>query len=271
MDMIKKGGRGESAGTTGRSRRSGAGWVAMALLVLGAGAAAQTASQPTAEAILDGYAAKAGGREVFLGIGNRRTTAVLKMAMMPAPGEVTSVTTKAGPYRVVVETPGFGRIEYGFDGRTVWEINPVSGPRIWEGPAGQRFKVLYGLDLLIRWRDVFKKVERAGLEPVGGKPAYKIRALTLEDFPVSYYFDQASGLLIKIEYALELATGPSLSTVLLSDYRPAGGILFPFTQVRREAGREMTLTFKSVEFNIEIPGEDFALPEPIQKLLKAGQ
>jgi len=138
-------------------------------------------------------------------------------------------------------------------------------------PAGQRFKILYGLDLPIRWREVFKKVEYGGLEPVGGKLAFKIQALTLEDFPVAYYFDQDSGLLVKIEYSLELATGPSLFTVLLSDYRSAGGILFPFTQVRREAGREMSLTFKSVEFNVEIAPDAFALPEAIQKLQKAGQ
>lgn len=254
------------------SRKKGrAGWVAVALLVLGANAAAQTNPLPTAESILDAYAAKCGGREALARISNRRTTATLKMAVMPVPGEVTSTVTKAGPYRVVVETPGLGRIEYGSDGRTIWEINPMSGPRIWEGQAGQRFKILYGLDLPIRWREVFKKVEGAELATVGGKPAFKVQALTLEDYPVAYYFDQASGLLVKTEYSVELATGPSLSTVLLSDYRPVDGILFPFTQVRREVGQEMSLTFKSVEFNLELPQETFALPDAILKLQKAGK
>ena len=70
---------------------------------------------------------------------------------------------------------------------------------------------------------------------------------------------------------METLTGPGRQEILLSDYRAANGALFPHLQVRREAGREMTLVFKSVEYNIDIPEGTLALPEAIRKLGPIGK
>jgi hypothetical protein len=252
-------------------KRGRAAWAAFSLLVLAAfvAAAGQTVPLPKAEAILDAFVERSGGQAVFDKIANRRTTSAMKLSVLPAPAQVTTILTKAGPFRVVVDSQAVGRIEYGSDGRTVWEINPISGPKIWEGMERKRFQFLYGLDLPMRWREVFKKVECTGLETISEKPAYKVLAVSLEDYQVTYYFDQASGLLAKIEYPMESTIGQSLQEIILSDYRTVYGTLFPFLQIRRELGREMTLTFKSVEYNVDIPEGTLALPEAIRKIIKS--
>lgn len=255
----------------GKKRHVGLG--AFLLLILGTAiaAAGQSAPLPKAESLLDAFVEKSGGRAVFDKISNRRTTSTMKLSVLSAPADVTTILTKAGPYRVVVKSQAIGNIEFGSDGRIVWEINPMAGPQIKEGLEKKRFQCLYGLDLPMRWREVFKKVECTGFETVEGKPAFKVQVVSLDDYPVTYYFDQASGLLVKIEYPIETAIGPGLQEIVLRDYRSVDGTLFPYLQIRRELGREMTLTFRSVEHNVEIPEGALALPEAILKISKAGK
>ena len=255
----------------GKRRRAGLG--AFLLFILGAvlAAAGQTLPLPKAESILDAFVEKSGGRAVFDKIANRRTTSTMTLSVLPAPAEVTTIVTKAGPYRCVVNSQAFGKIEFGSDGRSVWEINPMTGPQIKEGLEKKRFQFLYSLDLPMRWREVFKKVECAGLETVEERPAFKVTAVSLDDYLVTYYFDQASGLLVKIEYPMETTIGQSLQEIILRDYRSVGGTLFPYLQIRQELGREMTLTFKSVEYNVQVPEGTFALPEAIRKISKTGK
>lgn len=248
--------------------------ILLACLALGAAGAVAGQSEaplPKAESLLDAFVEKAGGPAVYEKIANRRTKADLKMSIMPFPGEVTSTVTKAGPFRVVVETKAVGRIEYGSDGRVVWEINPVTGPRILAGSEAQRYRLLYSLDPLMRWREVYKKVECTGSATVADRLAFKVLAVSRDDYPVTYYFDQASGLLAKIEYPMETLAGPGLQQVFLSDYRTVEGALFPYLQVRKEAGREMTLTFSSVEFNVDVPADLLTLPEAIRTLARGGK
>jgi len=260
-----------------RPRKIGPGAVAALLLFLtgamlaaGGQAGEEKPKLPQAAAILDAYVEKAGGRTAFDAISNRRTVSKMTLAGFNAPAEVATIVTRAGAFRCVVDSPAFGKIEYGSDGKTVWEINPISGPQIKEGSENRRFRALYSLDLPMRWREAFKSVECTGLDAVDGKPAYKLMAVTPEDYAVTYYFDAATGLPAKIEYPVETATGRSKQEIFLSDHRSAAGLMFPFSQMRREAGREMTLAFTKVEYNVEIPEGTFALPEAIAKIRKAG-
>jgi hypothetical protein len=229
-------------------------------------AAGQTPPLPTAETLLDTFVEKAGGRAVFDRIANRRTTATATMSVLPGPAEVTTYLTKAGPFHVLVESGAIGRVEYGSDGRVVWEINPISGQQIKAGLERSRFMSLYSLDAASRWREVFKSVACTDLVIVEGSPAHKVAIVWLDGYSTTYYFDRASGLLVKIEYPMETTLGPGVQEVFLRDYRAAGGVLFPHVQVRREMGREMTLTFKSVEYNVEIPANRLALPDAIRKI-----
>jgi hypothetical protein len=274
--MITRKCRIDREGTVPAARGRIAAGASILLVFLALGAVRAGASQtapplPRAESLLDAFVEKAGGAAVFEKIVSRRTKAELKMALLPDPGDVTSTVTKAGPYRVVVDTKAIGRIEYGSDGPVVWEINPVSGARILEEGEARRFRLLNGLDIPTRWREIFKKVDCLGIVAVADQPAFQVLALSRDDYAVTYYFDLASGLLVKIEYPMQTLTGPGKQEIFLSDYRAAGGVLFPYTQVRREAGREMTLTFKSVEYNVEVPEGMLALPEAIRKLSREGK
>lgn len=234
-------------------------------------AAGQTSSLPKAESILDAFVEMSGGREAVDRITNRRTTATMTMSILPGPSKVTTYVTASGAFRCTVDSPAVGRIEYGSDGTTVWEIVPAIGPRIKEGMERMRFQSLYGLDLPARWRTSFKSVECAGLETVGDRPAYKVVAVKPDGYTITYFFDRETGLPVKIFYPMETALGLSAQEILLDDYEAAAGTIFPCRQVRKESGREMTLTFTGVEYNVDVPEGTFALPEAVLKLKSSGK
>jgi hypothetical protein len=227
-------------------------------------------SQPEAKALFEDFIKKTGGQAAYDKIQSRLTQSVMRMTLPVMTAGVTSQLARSGAFHVVVDSP-MGKIEYGSDGRTVWETSPMSGPRIREGRERLRFLSLYGLDLPAHWRQAFKKISCTGMDVLDGKSAYRVEAVTGADFPITYYFDRASGLLVKIEFPVETMAGQGTQEILLGDYRRVDGILFPYSQVRKEAGREMTLTYQRVSHNATIPANEFALPEAIQKLIGPGQ
>lgn len=225
---------------------------------------------PEAGTLFDRFVETTGGTAAYDRLQNRLTRSSMRMSFPAMTGSVTSQLTRSGPYHVVVDS-SMGRIEYGSDGQTVWEINPLSGPRAREGKERLRFLSLYGMDLPARWRQVFRQTTCSGRETIAGKPAFRVVALTRDDFQLTYYFDSVSGLLVKIELPEETAAGPAVQEILLGDYRPVDGIRFPYSQVRRETGREMTITYESVAHNVDIPADRFALPETIRRISASGK
>jgi hypothetical protein len=240
------------------------------LMVLPLTAARPHDALPEAKALFKDFIKKTGGQAAYDKIQNRLTQSLMRMTVPAMTAEVRSQLTRTGPYHVVVDLP-MGKIEYGSDGRTVWETSPMSGPRIKEGRERLRFLCLYGLDLPAHWRQAFKKISCTGMDVLDGKSAYRVEAVSGADFPVTYYFDRASGLLAKIEFPVETMAGQGTQEILLGDYRRVDGILFPYSQIRKEAGREMALTYQRVSHNVAIPASEFALPEAIQKLIDPGQ
>lgn len=233
--------------------------------------AGQTPTASKAEAILDAYVEKCGGRAAFEKIVTRRTTSTASISLLPAPMDATSVTVRNGRFHTLITSASIGTIEYGSDGRIVWEINPLTGPHVKKGADEHRFRLLYDLNSLARWRETFKKVEYLGEATVDGKPSLKLAATTQDDYVVTFNFDEASALLLMMEFPVDTATGGRLEEVRFGDYRRVDAVLFPFRQVRKGVGPELTLIFKTVEHNADIPDSEFSLPEVIARIAGGGR
>jgi hypothetical protein len=228
-------------------------------------------SLPKAEDLLVKFIEKSGGQQAYDKIQNRLTRSKMIMSLPAISGEVTAYVTKSGLYYISIDSTGIGKIEYGSDGQTVWDINPMVGPKVREGQEKSRFRCLYSLDLPAQWRTAFKKVECTSLDTIEGKPVYKVVAVNQEDYTINYYFDQLSGLIKKIELPVTTLAGQGFQEIFLSNYKIADGILFPHTQRRLEQGREMILNFFSIRHNADIPEKIFFLPENIIKMSKIGK
>jgi hypothetical protein len=53
----------------------------------------------------------------------------------------------------------------------------------------------------------------------------------------------------------------------VSDYRSVDGVLMPFQVSQKVLGQEFTITHQSIQNNVEIPKDRFALPADVKALV----
>lgn len=226
----------------------------------------QDISLPEAEDLFMNFVEKTGGQQAYDTIRNRLTKSKMVMSSMGITGEVTSYLAKPDLYHIIVDSTMIGKLEYGSDGKVVWDINPILGPKVREGNDRLRFRCLYTLDLPAQWRTAFKKIVCTGVDTIEGRPAYKVTAVNQEDYSMIYYFDIDSGLIVKMILPLETLAGPSEMEIYYGDYKISDGILYPHLQKSFEQERDISRTVLSVKHNVDIPENTFALPDAVKKI-----
>jgi hypothetical protein len=231
---------------------------------------AQTKHQqlPKAEDLFGTFVEKTGGQEAYDRICNRLTKSKMEMSSLGISGKTTAYATNSGQYYISVDSTQVGKLEFGSDGKTVWDINPVMGSKVRTEMDRLRYRCLYSLNLPAKWRTAFRKIECTGIDTIQGQPAYKVIAVNNEDYQMSIYFDLNSGLIVKTELPLKTLAGPGNMEIFYSEYEVMDGISYPRVQRSIEQGREMTRTLYSVEHNIVVPEGTFVLPDIIKKIVE---
>jgi hypothetical protein len=193
---------------------------------------------------------------------------------IPAAGVKLSVTVyQARPDKSysLVDSAATGKIETGSDGQVAWQISATSGPQVFEGKekAGQLHLNIF--DRLAYWRKIFKQVETIGMEDVAGKSCYKVLATPPDLAPQTLFFDRESGLLVKLSMTVESQMGAIPVESFPSEYQRIDGILMPRKNVIKTVGPERVATVDSIEHNVNLPPDRFALPAEIKALIKKNQ
>lgn len=230
---------------------------------------------PKAVALFEEYVEETGGAAAYEAV---RTRVIKGEFTMPQRGiNGTMMAMYERPDRFYSEVnASAGRQRRGSNGKTVWMIEPVHGPRILSGL--ERALVLRDatLDRFGRWRELAESVRYVGEEEVDGQPCGKVvltyqpAELKADDAPVTVYFDRSTGL-IK-QYDTKVTSPGMLANVTIAwdQYRKVDGILLPHKMMLKADGvlRSVT-TLNSVENNVPLP--PFELPREIQKLIVQGK
>jgi hypothetical protein len=119
----------------------------------------------------------------------------------------------------------------GYDGKTVWGINPFNGdstPRVLD--SGTAKNVIAGGDMdgpLLDSRARRIQVRLLGLDTAQGKPAWALRVVRPDSTVDTYYIDTASYALTRWQ-GKRVADGvPVTYETYFHDYRRYSGLLFP--------------------------------------------
>ena len=75
-------------------------------------------------------------------------------------------------------------------------------------------------------------------------------------------------LLVQVEAVVHHSMGDIPVTSKLSDYKEVDGIKIPFTNSSSMMGQEQAIALQSVEHNVEIPADRFAVPAEVEELLE---
>ena len=154
----------------------------------------------------------------------------------------------------------------GYDGVTGWQANPfVAGAAAQPLSPGDTRNIAKEADIdgpLVNAARKGNRIELAGREPVSGHDAYHLK-VTLKDGTVdNYYLDATSFLETKWTGARAQNGTEVVYESYFSDFRPAGGLTFPFRIESDTQGREgkQELRFDTVELDAPLDDALFTMP-----------
>jgi hypothetical protein len=80
--------------------------------------------------------------------------------------------------------------------------------------------------------------------------------------PVNFYFDQQSGLLVRLVRYIDTALGLYPTQIDYADYRDSGGVKIPYRWTIARPSGQFTIQVEQVQQNVPIAKEKFAQPAP---------
>jgi hypothetical protein len=223
------------------------------------------ADLPSGESLIARSVEKSGGAANFAKIRNSVMTGKVDFTGHNLVGTV-AIYTEGDRNYTVIELPGLGKIEEGFDGKVAWEMNAIAGPRIKEGDEKSAAARAARMNSLANWNEYYKSARTIGEEVIDGHPAWKVEMQPLEGAPETGFFDKESGLLVRSREVVSTALGDISAETILGDYRPVGGVLAPFSLTEKAVNQTIEMRFENIAWNTAIPPGRFDLPPAIQAL-----
>jgi zinc protease len=232
--------------------------------------AAPAADLPAARDLLEKAIEATGGRAAIEKIKSRVSTGTMEV---PAQGIKASILmSQAAPDLVAMELdlPGMGKVRQGHDGKTAWELNPMTGARVLDAEERESFVRGAMLNSELMYDKLYKEMTTVGTEDVAGKPTFKVRLVPTSGDPMHMFLSKETGLPVQMSSTMKSPMGEIQTLTLIEDYREVDGVKIPFkTRVQIVGmGIEQVVSFEKIEQNTEIPADRFAVPEEIKKAME---
>ncbi len=217
---------------------------------------------PALDDILAKLVENSGGEAAILKINSRHTKGTFDIPAMGANGTFDSYAKAPDKSLTVIDVPGFGVIQMGYDGTVAWEDNPMVGMRELAGSELAARKRDADFRRELHMKELYPQMTVKAKEKVGERPAYLVEAVPAEGKPEKLYFDAETGLLVRADAERENPQGVALVESYFEDYRDIDGVKLPFAVRQVTPMFELTLKFNEVRHNVEIDDAKFAKPEP---------
>jgi hypothetical protein len=149
-----------------------------------------------------------------------------------------------------------------YNGRVGWRS--VSGrPTQWMSPAeADASRLEADLLLPLRMKQIFSDLRLMPTNKIDGRDVNVLQGLREGKPPVNFYFDQQTGLLIRlVEYA-DTALGLNPTQIDYADYRDSNGVKIPYRRTVARPRGKFTIQIESVQQNVPIDERKFMPPAP---------
>lgn len=222
---------------------------------------------PTVDKILDGYIQATGGLAAYEKIQNRVTKANMEIGGAGITLSMTSYEARPNKSYILIESDAVGKIESGTDGDVVWENSAMSGPQVKEGKERASMLRLSTFERMVNWRNAFKSIECTGVETIEGTPCYKVVGISEEGDEEVFFYDKETNLMVKSVMTVESPMGTVKMDLYPGNMEKIDGILVPKEIKYVGMGMERFVRVTSIEHNVEMPKDRFALPAAIQAIV----
>lgn len=214
-------------------------------------------SGPTADQLLDKYVKAIGG-----------TGAVDKVTSRVMKGEI-KFGDRSFPIDIYEKDPD-KRASFthmpdadsitAFDGHAGWLGSPGHPTREMHGSDLDAAAMDADLHLATHLKQMFSEMRVTGTEKVDRQESYVVVGQPQGKPPIELYFDEQTGLLVRLVRFGETALGRLPTQIDYADYREAGGVKIPYRWTLARPSGRFTIQVSEVTQNVPVDDSKFAKP-----------
>lgn len=215
------------------------------------------AALPTADQLFQKYLEAVGGTAAVEKVTSRIMNGTITFGDKSFPIDIYS---KDPDQRIsFTHMPG-GDSVTAFNGHEGWLGFPGRPMREMHGPDIDGASIDADLHFATHLRGMFSKAEVRGIEKLGDQEAYLVLGARVGRPPLHLYFDEHSGLLVRLVRYAESPLGQLPTQIDYSDYRDAGAVKIPFRWTLARPSGRFTIQVNDVKVNVPVDEAKFAKP-----------
>lgn len=217
-----------------------------------------TGTLPDAPVLLEKYS-RALGDTAKASVRSYRGSAKNYNASANGPITIQMETTFAGEKFRVLQTSVNGRVEAVYDGTKGWQITPDGPQALSDSDIATLRERLRALQ--VDYLPKYAAAKTTGSDSVNGHAAWIVE-LETEAGIQEAFFDQQSGLLLRLVRQVDTAFGKAPNVIELDDYRDVGGVKLPFRVLTGTIANGAVRNFEEIKTNVTLDPATFSAPPP---------
>ena len=218
---------------------------------------AAPADAPTAEQIFTKYVDVLGGASAIGKLSTRVEKGTISLGGRQLPIDIFSKTP--GKRMTIIHLPNGDNITT-YDGTSGWTSAP--GRLVHDIPAPEAISArLEGdLQLPIHFKELSGDLKTGKPEKIGDRDVYVVSGFNAGEPMVRFYFDESSGLLLRMLRYVDSPLGRNPTQIDYSDYRNEGNVKMPFQRTIARPGTRFTIQIEEARNNVAVDDTKFAKP-----------
>jgi hypothetical protein len=170
---------------------------------------------------------------------------------------------EGGRYMRRLETGSIVAIQ-AVDGPLAWQVSPGTGiPKPQPIPEAESRRFRHWADIegpLVDSKAKGDQLELVGIQKLGSGDAYRIK-VQYKDGTVGFFLlDTKSFLPVEVHDFAERRGDVVEVTTVYSDFRKAGGVMWPFSERTEMPNLHQEITWQQIEVDVPIDNADFKMP-----------
>jgi len=213
---------------------------------------------PPADQLLDKYLSAIGGAAALQKVTSRVEKGKIDAGGHQLPIEVYA---KAPDKRISSMHLPNGDSITAFDGKQGWLSN-AGHPHMMSAAENDAVRIDSDFYFASHVKTLFQKFTVVPGERIDGRDTYLVFGRNEGQPPLRLYFDQQSGLLLRLVRYAETALGRMPTQIDYSDYRDADGVKIPYRWTLARPGNRFTIQIDQIQQNVPVDDAKFAPPPP---------
>jgi photosynthetic reaction center cytochrome c subunit len=211
---------------------------------------------PPADQLLEKYLATIGGEAALQKVSSRVEQGKIIANGQQLPIEVYA---KAPDKRLSIMHLPNGESITAFDGKQGWLSN-AGHPHMMSAAENDAARIDSDIYFAAHLKSLYKKFTVVPGEKIDGHDTYLVVGRNEGQPPLRLYFDQQSGLLLRLIRFAETALGRMPTQIDYTDYRDADGVKIPYRWTLARPGNRFTIQVDQVRQNVPVEDAKFTAP-----------